>query len=123
MNHTEWQNDVVDLAQKLGWSHLHVRRTRGKGGGWTTSTNVEGWPDLLLWNEHRPGIVAIELKVKPDAPRQNQLDVLASLERGMGALVAVAYPEQLDDVVAMLDRRRQPFPPYTGKVAPPLRRR
>lgn len=120
MNHTEWQDQVLGLAAPLGWQHLHVRRTKGRHG-WTTSTNREGWPDLFLWNVHRPGFVAIELKVAPDLPRQNQLDVLAELAAA-GALVAVAYPEQYDQVVALL-HKREPFPPYAGKVGVPLRRR
>lgn len=121
MNHTEWQEQVTGLAHALGWQHLHVRRTKGKAG-WTTSTNREGWPDLFLWNSRRGGFAGIELKVTPDLPRQNQLDVLAEL-RAAGALVAVAYPDQWDLVVAMLDRRAETFPAYTGKVAQPLRRR
>lgn len=114
LTHTEWQEQVIGLGRALGWQHLHVRRTRGRGGHWTTSTNVKGWPDLWLWNERTPGWAGIELKVRPDLPTQDQLDVLASLQRA-GALVAVAYPEQWDQLVAML-QHRVTFPPYEGRV-------
>lgn len=114
MNHTEWQAAVVELAGYTGWQHLHVRRTKGRGNGWTTSTNREGWPDLFLWNLHRPGFVAIELKVKPDLPTPNQVQVLAELAAA-GAATAIAYPHDLDDVKDLLLGRTRGWA-YTGKV-------
>lgn len=114
MTHDEWQGQIVETAGILGWRHLHVRKSIGKGRTWTTTTNVVGWPDLYLWNERRGGHAAIEVKVKPDLPTQPQLDVLASLAKA-GDLVAVAYPEQVDALVAML-QHRTPFPVYEGRV-------
>jgi len=92
--HEEWQAQVVDLAQVLGWRHLHVRRTIGRGRKWTTSTNRVGWPDLFLWHPRR-GFAAVELKVGRDKPSEEQTAVLAELEAA-GARVLVAYPADLE---------------------------
>jgi hypothetical protein len=73
----EFQATVVELLAAFGYRHLHVRRTIGQGGRWTTSTNLVGWPDLLAW---RPGrCVAIELKSESGRATPEQLEVLASL--------------------------------------------
>lgn len=104
MNHKEFQAKVIELAHKLGWSHLHVRRAQRGDGVWTTATNLSGWPDLLFWAPAR-GFVAIELKVGRDKPRPAQLAVLASLEAA-GARVMVAYPEDFDKIADLLRHRR-----------------
>jgi len=95
ITHTEWQGRVVDLAHMLGWSHLHVRRSIGRGRRWVTATNVEGWPDLFLWREgihgHVPGVAAIECKVPPDDLTDAQRAVLEALARsGVPCMVAIA---------------------------------
>lgn len=114
MTHDEWQSQVVQTAGYIGWRHLHVRKSIGKGKRWTTATNVVGWPDLLFWNERRPGFAAVEVKVPGDYPTPEQVDVLASLHRA-GALVAIAYPADLDDLVAMFQHGTE-FPAYTGRL-------
>src|SRR5690606_29558723 len=73
----EFQAQVVELATITGWRHLHVRRTVGRGRKWTTSTNLAGWPDLLLWKPGR--VVAAELKSAKGKTTAEQEDVLASL--------------------------------------------
>lgn len=102
MTHEEWQAQVVDLAHVLGWAHLHVRRTIGRGRKWTTSTNVVGWPDLFLWH-HRRGFAAIELKVGRDTASAEQVAVLAALHSA-GARTLVAYPDDFDVVRALLTK-------------------
>lgn len=115
--HDEWQGQVIEAAGYLGWRHLHVRRTKGKNG-WTTSTNVEGWPDLYLWNARRGGFAGIELKVDRDLPRANQVEVLYGPTglAAAGALVAIAWPADLDRLVAMLRPGGESFPRYTGRL-------
>lgn len=105
--HNEWQEQITQLAHVLGWAHLHVRKSIGKGKKWTTTTNIKGWPDLFLWHP-RHGFAAIEVKVAPDAPTPEQIAVLASLHAA-GARSMVAYPEQLDEVTSLL--RGIPVPP------------
>lgn len=101
LTHVEWQDQVVVLAHALGWSHLHVRRTVGRGKKWTTSTNVKGWPDLFLWH-HRHGFAAIELKVGKDEPTFEQGVILGQLAAA-GAKVMVAWPADFDVVRSLLE--------------------
>jgi len=91
---------VVQLLHTLGYQHLHVRRTIGRGKKWVTSTNRIGWPDLLGWHP-RHGFVAIELKVGADKLSPEQTQVLAELAAA-GARAMVAYPHDLDAVQALL---------------------
>lgn len=106
LSHAEWQAQVVDLCHHLGWAHLHVRRSIGKGRQWVTATNRIGFPDLFLWHPTH-GFAAIELKVGADAPTPEQLTVLAELEAA-GARVMVAHPHDLDAVTALLRPARAP---------------
>lgn len=99
-SHIEWQASVVDLLHYLGYQHLHVRRTIGRGKKWVTATNVIGWPDLFAWHPHR-GFVGLELKVGDDKPTPEQTAVLLSLEAA-GARCMVAYPHDLEILTAML---------------------
>lgn len=84
----------------LGWQHLHVRRTIGRGGKWTTSTNVIGWPDIFAWHPRR-GFAGVELKVGRDKATAEQLAVLAELHAA-GARTMVAYPADFDALRALL---------------------
>lgn len=80
LTHIELQAAVVKLFAFTGWSHLHVRRSVGRGKKWTTTTNVKGWPDLFAWNPRQPGrLLAIEVKVPPDSLSNEQAAVLAEL--------------------------------------------
>lgn len=108
MNEREWQEQVIELAQLNGWAHLHVRKSIGRRGGkagWQTTTNLKGWPDLFLWHERDQRTLAIELKVRPNTATSDQLAVLASL-RAAGIESYVMFPEQLDELAAVLARRR-----------------
>lgn len=96
----EFQEQVIQLAHTLGWRHLHVRRSIGKGKQWVTATNVP-WPDLTLWrpDERRPGFLIRELKVgdiTKDATWQpGQREVLAEL-RAAGVDAGVWTPADFD---------------------------
>ena len=103
ISHEEWQAQVVDLLTILGWGHLHVRRTIGRGKKWTTATNVKGWPDLYCWHPTR-GFLAIELKVGRDRASPEQEAVLSELEAA-GARVLVAFPHDLPRLQALLARQ------------------
>lgn len=95
----QWQATVVELLGALGYRHLHVRRTIGRGRKWTTATNLAGWPDLLAW---RPGrVVAIELKSESGRPTSAQLEVLESLADA-GVEGRVVRPSEWDDLVRWL---------------------
>lgn len=108
---TEWQAQVVELAAMLGWRCLHVRRSiGGTKQGWRTTTSIVGWPDLLCWKAGA-GFVALELKVGKGKPTTEQAAVLAELAAA-GARTMVAWPADLDAVVALLK-------PATAKLAQP----
>lgn len=77
VSESDFQQTVVELLGTLGYRHLHVRRTIGRGRKWVTSTNLVGWPDLLAWCPGR--VVAIELKSESGKATPEQLDVLATL--------------------------------------------
>lgn len=101
MTEAEFQAQVVQLATITGWRHLHVRRTIGRGRKWTTSTNLAGWPDLLLW---RPGrVIAAELKADGGKVTDEQVDVLGSLAEA-GVECHVWYPADFDVIAATLGR-------------------
>lgn len=104
MTHEQWQRQVTDALGMFGWCWMHARRSIGKAGKWTTAVNIVGWPDLLCWHPTR-GLLAIELKVKPDRLRAAQRDVLASL-RQAGVQTLVAYPEGAQSLVDALSRPR-----------------
>lgn len=102
MTEAEFQAQVVELATITGWRHLHVRRTIGRGRKWTTSTNLAGWPDLLLW---RPGrIIAVELKTDVGKVTDDQEDVLRSLAEA-GVESFVWRPSDWDLIATTLGRR------------------
>lgn len=100
-SHAEWQQQVLDLAHSLGWAHLHVRRSIGKGRQWVTTTNVIGWPDLLLWHPTRAGVIAVELKVGRDKLSADQEAALASLAAA-GIDSYTWRPADLDAAIAIL---------------------
>jgi len=96
----EFQQQVVELAGMLGWQHLHVRRSIGKGSRWVTATNVVGWPDLFCWHPTR-GVVAIELKSQAGQPTPEQLRVLETL-RTAGVPSFVWRPSDWDEITSVL---------------------
>ena len=98
--HIEFQAQIVDLCHSLGYHHLHVRRTIGRGQKWVTATNVTGWPDIFAWGPR--GFVALELKVGRDKATVQQTSVLAQLEQA-GARCMVAYPSDIEAVAKLLN--------------------
>lgn len=92
----EWQEQVIQLAHALGWRHLHVRRSIGKGRKWTTATNIP-WPDLTLWHTGQGRLIVAELKTDTGTVTDGQLATLASLMRA-GTEAHIWRPADLDDV-------------------------
>lgn len=106
MTETEWQEQLLELAHALGWQHMHVRRSIGKGKRWVTATNVSGWPDLTLWSERQQRIVFVELKSETGKTSDDQDVVLASL-RAAGQEVHVWRPSDLDEAQRVLTAARR----------------
>lgn len=85
---------------------MHVRKSIGRRGGargWQTTTSIDGWPDLLLWNVRRPerGLIALELKSEKGTPTAAQIQVLAELARA-GVRTMLARPSDFDAVQKLL---------------------
>lgn len=97
----EFQSTVVALLHSLGWRHLHVRRTIGRGRKWVTSTNLAGWPDIYAWHEGQRRQVALELKSERGSTTPEQVAVLASLAAA-GVETMVARPSDFETLVALL---------------------
>lgn len=96
----EFQQQVVDLAHALGWKHLHVRRSIGKGRKWVTATNV-AWPDLTLWSERQRRLIVAEMKTDPGRVTDDQADTLASLQRA-GVETYCWRPKDIDRIARIL---------------------
>jgi len=101
ISHADLQATVVEALHVLGWRHLHVRRSIGKGRKWVTSTNVVGWPDLFCWHPVARRQLAIELKVPPDRLTPEQHLVLIDLDAA-GVETAVFTPGELLALGALL---------------------
>lgn len=99
-----WQEQVIEVAHLYGWSHLHVRRTIGRGRKWVTATNLAGWPDLFMWHPVARRRVAAELKSEGGSTTPEQDAVLASLGAA-GVEIYVWRPSDLPAVQAALNTR------------------
>jgi hypothetical protein len=103
----EFQGLVLELARTLGWRHLHVRRSIGKGRQWVTATNVP-WPDLTLWRPApHAGFLVRELKVPPVKFQPGQLEVLEELASS-GIDAGWWVPDDLDNGIILASLRRAP---------------
>jgi hypothetical protein len=92
MSEKAWQAQVVELAQRLGYSHYHTYRSK---------RSPAGWPDLALVRDR---LILAELKretTKPSALQVEWLDRLA----GAGAEVYLWRPSDLDEIAEVLARR------------------
>lgn len=100
----EHQAQVIELAHMLGWHHLHVRRSIGKGRTWVTATNIVGWPDLVLFRPADDGqqhLIFAELKSESGKLTPEQEQVLDDLRRS-GCEVHVWRPSDMDAIAKRL---------------------
>lgn len=97
----DFQALTTDLFATLGWDWNFTRRTRGKGGRWTTATSKVGWPDLTLYTPRFGGVLLFrELKTAKGVVSEEQDDVLAAL-RFAGQDACVWRPDDWDEMVRM----------------------
>lgn len=102
-----WQQQVIQLAETLGWRTMHVRRSVVRQGQWATATSVSGWPDLVLWHETQQRVLYAELKTDKGRVRRDQDLILMSLARA-GAEALVWRPRDLAEVTRILQGARLP---------------
>lgn len=97
MTESEFQAQVVQLAELCGWRTNHTYRSasRRDGGGWRTATTCIGWPDLLLWRPDQ--FLAVELKAEKGRLTVEQRDVLASL-RAAGIDARTWFPKDWPEI-------------------------
>lgn len=105
MSEATWQEQLLDLAHFLGWKHMHVRRSIGKGKKWVTATNVTGYPDLTMWSERQQRLIFVELKSESGKPTPEQVEVLGSL-KAAGQEVYLWRPSDLETAKAILQGPR-----------------
>lgn len=97
LSEREWQSQVIRAARSLDWTVYHTHDSRRSN---------PGWPDLALVRDR---LVIAELKTdtgKLSADQERWLDLLTNA----GVETYVWRPRDLDDVLAVLTRRR-PSPP------------
>lgn len=100
----DFQAQVVQLAQTLGWTVMHVRRSIGRRDGqqaWQTTTSVAGYPDLTMWHPGQHRFLMAELKSAKGRLRPEQRRVLNDLQDA-GVPVHVWRPADLDTIARTL---------------------
>ena len=96
----EFQRWVTELAEVLGWSHVHFRPAMTSKGYRTPVSGPlgKGWPDLVLVRER---VIFAELKSDKGKLSPEQDWVLGELRRA-GAEVYVWRPRDRDEIGAVL---------------------
>lgn len=98
----DFQRQVTDLAELLGWSWAHFRPAQ-TARGWRTPVSGPlgaGWPDLVLVRPRDGRIVFAELKqdkARTSSQQDSVLDVLRSV-----AAVHVWRPRDFDRITEVL---------------------
>jgi len=80
MNETQFQRNVMSLAENLGWETYHPRRDP-RHRSVATGTMAKGWPDLIL-TRVRCGdgrVIVAELKADDGRLSPEQIRVLDAL--------------------------------------------
>lgn len=97
LSEADFQRRVIDAATLYGWRHCHTRRATVRHGRVATPTSVPGWPDLVLWNPERGGVMFVELKTDKGVLSTDQQDALISLAKA-GAYVDVWRPRDWERI-------------------------
>jgi hypothetical protein len=97
----QFQAQVVELAQILGWTVNHHRKSLGgRKAGWVTATTLKGMPDLMLIRP--PRLVFAELKAELGKLTAEQVAVLDLLRRCDGVEAFCWRPSEFDHVAKVL---------------------
>jgi len=107
MKETEFQSQVIDLAQRSGWCVAHFRpvRVQRKDGSVYYETPVQadgaGFPDLLMIHEVTGRVIAAECKAEGGtlSPAQRKW---MTLFMNSPAEWYVWYPEDWDMIVSII---------------------
>ena len=80
LTEAQFQKQVTDLAERLGWSWLHIERMGDVSGRWRTPVSGPlgtGWPDLVLIR--RDKLIFAELKAQKGQLTPPQRTVMMEL--------------------------------------------
>lgn len=97
----DWQHQLTDAAEALGWSWVHFRPAR-TARGWVTPVEGPlgaGWPDLVLIGHGRVVLVEVKRELAKTSPGQ---DWVQDLLRENGCEVYTWRPSDLEDAVRIL---------------------
>lgn len=92
----EWQQTVIDYAQRRGWRVAHFRTSRTGSGGYATAVQADGagYPDLSM--VRGPRLAFVELKAEKGRLAPAQRAWLDALRQVDGAEVYVWRPSDWD---------------------------
>ena len=99
MNEAQFQNTVIDLAQKLGWKVAHFRSAQ-TAKGWRTPVQADGagFPDLLMIRLRDGRCVVAEIKSEKGRLSELQAEWLCAFGDA-GVKYYVWRPEDLGPTV------------------------
>lgn len=103
---SEWQAQIVQLAELLGWHWAHFRAARTTHG-WRTPVSGPlgaGFPDLVLAHPSKRRIIFAETKREQGATSAEQ-DIVLDTLRATGVEVYVWRPSDLAIVIETLGKR------------------
>lgn len=110
----ECQTTIIEAARLAGWLVHHARPARSERGWATPIQGHAGFPDLVLVHPLR-GLLAIELKRRPNKVTPEQHRWLVALRlAGVDARV-VWVPDEMDALIAELTA---PVPFITKETTP-----
>ena len=101
MNEADFQRQITDLAEILGWSWVHFRPARTQRG-WATPVSGpmgKGWPDLFMVRGHRS--IAAELKSDKGKATPEQYAVMEILQ-ATSVETFIWRPADFDRIVEIL---------------------
>jgi hypothetical protein len=106
MTESDFQRQVTDLAELLGWSWAHFRPAQ-TARGWRTPVSGplgKGWPDLTLVRIRDRRLIFAELKRDGGKPNADQAAVLAVLGELAGSRVEVLVwrPADFEQIAEVL---------------------
>ena len=119
MTEADFQRQVTDLAELLGyqWAHFRPARPRRAGAPPSRDRLGKGWPDLVLIRERDHRLVVIEVKATGGRATADQKRVL-DLFRAAGVETFVVWPNGFASIAEWLDEAGRP--PRAGDPMTPL---
>jgi hypothetical protein len=100
---SDFQRQVTDLAELLGWEWAHFRPAQ-TARGWRTPVSGSlgaGFPDLFLIRRRDQRALLLELKAEGRKPSPVQVETLRAFSEA-GVEVHVFWPHDFDQIQAVL---------------------